>query len=91
MILAKVICDKSDRKLAKQGSISQSRVTYARTVLEYARELADQVISGAYQLDDAYQTAIDRKTATNLKEELIRYFAGLHQSARLTSSLPPKM
>ena len=48
--------------------VSYSRVKVARTVLQYAPDLADNVLSGAESLDAAYKTAGDRKTAASSEE-----------------------
>jgi hypothetical protein len=42
---------------------SGARISMARSVLEFAPDLADSIMSGARSLDDAYKTAQQRKRA----------------------------
>ncbi len=41
--------------------LSKQRISEARTVLQYAPDLADNVLAGSDSLDDAYKTARERK------------------------------
>ncbi len=51
----------SAEELGKQAGMSGQRVRQARTVLNFAPELADSVVSGATSLDEAYKQARERK------------------------------
>jgi hypothetical protein len=57
---------------------SATRISQARTVLRYARDLAHNVLSGATSLDEAYQTARDRKTAASSDDSLLTDLRGGH-------------
>ncbi len=48
---------KSSVKLAAIAGFSQRRLQQARTVLRFAPDLADGVLTGATSLDEAYKTA----------------------------------
>lgn len=47
---------------------SRSRIEYAKTVIEFAPDLADAVVAGATGLDEAYRIARERKTAADSVE-----------------------
>jgi hypothetical protein len=49
------------RQAAKFTEVSHARVVQASTVLQFAPELADEVMSGATPLDTAYAEATRRK------------------------------
>ena len=51
-------------KAAEIAQVSKVRVSHASTVIKYAGDLAEQVVSGAIGLDEAYRTALSRKVAT---------------------------
>ena len=42
---------------AKTSNLNRTRVSQARTVLQYAPDLADNVLAGAASLDEAYGMA----------------------------------
>ena len=48
--------------------LSKQRISEARTVLQYAPDLADNVLSGSASLDVAYKTARERKNAASSEE-----------------------
>ncbi len=52
--------------------ISSGNLSMARTVLKYARELADNVLSGTVALNNAYDTAQMRKRESETSEERLR-------------------
>ena len=52
--------------VSEQQGLSKARLSEARTVLQYAPDLADNVLSGSSSLDDAYKTA--RKTSLETKQ-----------------------
>ncbi len=52
---------KSSSNLAETAGFSQRRLQQARTVLQFAPDLADGVLTGSTSLDEAYKTA--RKSA----------------------------
>lgn len=56
------------REVAKHASLSAARVAYASTVIQFAPDLADSVLSGATSLDTAYITAQQRKQASESTE-----------------------
>jgi hypothetical protein len=58
--------------LSKIAGVSQSRIGYASTVIDYAPDLAEQVVSGALALNDAYRTAQSRKVATERSEQTLQ-------------------
>lgn len=62
------VFSKNMRDIAAENKISPSRIAYASTVLQYAPELADAVVAGTAGLNDAYQTARERKTAADSDE-----------------------
>ena len=47
----------------KKYHVSRQYVGHARTILIHAPDIADNVITGAVSLNDAYQTAKERKRA----------------------------
>lgn len=46
---------------AKDAGLNRTRIAQARTVLQFAPDLADGVMDGSVTLDTAYKTATDRK------------------------------
>ena len=48
---------------AKAAQLSQARIAQANTVLQYAPDLAANVLTGSDSLDEAYKTAGDGKDA----------------------------
>lgn len=66
------VCSETEqpkRDAARLAKISLGRIGQAAIVKEFASELVAAVISGSYSLDDAYQTAVDRKAAANSAEK----------------------
>jgi len=61
------------------SEVSKQRVSHARTVLEYAPDLVDAVVSGARSLDEAYKIAQQRKQAAESTEA---------QMTKLRSAVP---
>jgi ParB/RepB/Spo0J family partition protein len=53
---------------AKATGVSQARIGYAATVIEFAPDLVDAVVAGAKPLDKAYDEARDRKKAAATDE-----------------------
>ncbi len=51
---------KSSANLAETAGFSQRRLQQARTVLQFAPDLADGVLTGSTALDEAYKTARKR-------------------------------
>lgn len=75
MVIARaaVISEKSQRAIAEEHGLSQSRVAYAATVLEFAPDLADSVVAGGLTLNKAYEQARDRKKAAEDRDlQLLR-------------------
>lgn len=70
MAVAKICPEtgQSTRKVAATADVGKSRVHQARSVLRFAPDLADSVLSGAASLDAAYQTAQQRKHASEGEE-----------------------
>jgi hypothetical protein len=58
----------SVREAGKGASVSYARIGYASTVLQYAPDLADGVLSGAIALNVAYDEAQRRKAASSSVE-----------------------
>jgi hypothetical protein len=56
------------KKAVRDEHVSRPTVEKARTVLRYARDLAETVLAGATSLDNAYQAARDRKNAASSEE-----------------------
>jgi len=63
-ITSEVIPEITQTQIAAGAGVSRQRVVYASTVLKYAPDLAEQVVSGALALNEAYRTAQSRKVAT---------------------------
>ena len=61
---SQVFVTNTQTQIAADAGVSRPRVVHASTVLKYAPDLAEQVVSGALGLDDAYRTAQSRKVAT---------------------------
>ena len=59
---------KSSANLAETAGFSQRRLQQARTVLRFAPDLADGVLTGSTSLDEAYKTARERKAAASSEE-----------------------
>ena len=59
---------KSSANLAETAGFSQRRLQQARTVLQFAPDLADGVLTGSTSLDEAYKTARERKAAASSEE-----------------------
>jgi hypothetical protein len=55
-------------KLYSENTVSRQLLSYARTVLRFAPDMADGVRAGAVSLNDAYQTAQQRKHASEGEE-----------------------
>ena len=71
MAVARAQCflkKQSLRSVAGDGGVSYAQVSYAKTVIEYAPDLADAVLSGATPLNDAYNEARQRKQAAETEE-----------------------
>ena len=68
MAVARVTRNLSVRDSADKGGVNRERVRQARLVEQYAPDLADSVLSGAASLDAAYQTAQQRKHASEGEE-----------------------
>ncbi len=47
--------------------VSAANISYARTVLQYAPDLAANVLTGSSSLDDAYKTARERKRGAGVR------------------------
>ena len=61
---SKLLFNNNQTALSKVAEVSQSAIAHASTVIKYAPDLAEQVVSGALALNDAYRTAQSRKVAT---------------------------
>lgn len=57
---------------AKESGVSQTRIAQSRTVLEFAPDLADNVLAGAASLDDAYKIAMSQRLKLRFWGESIR-------------------
>lgn len=62
---ARLVSKQTVREVAQTAGVNAGRVGQATTVLDYAPDLADAVMSGATSLDDAYTEARRRKEAAN--------------------------
>jgi hypothetical protein len=60
---ASAVSEKPLSVIANGSGLSKARVAYARTVLDYAPDLADAVLAGSVPLNNAYEQARDRKRA----------------------------
>lgn len=60
---ALLLCNTSQSAAAKSVGVSQARVGQAKTVLDYAPDLADSVVAGSMPLNNAYEQARARKNA----------------------------
>jgi len=63
---------KIQSKAAEIAQVSKQQVSHASIVLQYAPDLAEQVVSGALALNDAYRTAQSRKVATERSEQTLQ-------------------
>ena len=61
---SKLLFNNNQTALSKVAEVSQSAIAHASTVIKYAPDLAEQVVSGALALNEAYRTAQSRKVAT---------------------------
>ena len=66
---ALLVSNTSQSSAAKAAGLNRTRVVQASVVLSYAPELADAVLAGALSLDAAYETARQRKQATEAREQ----------------------
>ena len=57
------------KKAYRDNNVSVQRISHARSVLKYAPDQADLVLSGAVSLDDAYRKAQESKNAANSVEQ----------------------
>lgn len=72
------ISKKYQEAAAREYGVSQPRISYANVVLSFAPDLADAVVAGAKQLNDAYREARERKQAAESDESAM---ARLHAEA----------
>jgi hypothetical protein len=79
---------------ARSVGVSQSRVSHARVFLEYAAEVADEVLAGTTVLNEAYKTARERKAQQTSQEaeaeHAARNLAALKMHAPSCSSPRPQ-
>lgn len=68
---SKLFATNNQTELSKVADVSRPRVGYASIVIKYAPDLAEQVVSGALGLDDAYRTAQSRKAATERTAQIL--------------------
>lgn len=61
---SKLLVTNNQTDLSKVAEVSQSGIAQASVVIKFAPDLAEQVVSGALGLQDAYRTAQSRKVAT---------------------------
>lgn len=61
---------------ARESNLNRTRVAQANTVLRYAPDHADSVLSGAVSLDEAYRTARDRKVESEGTEAQLAALRG---------------
>ncbi len=59
-------------------SVSKQYVSFARTVLSHAPDLADNVLSGSVSLDTAYATARERKDTASSDESRLADLRASH-------------
>jgi hypothetical protein len=71
MVIAKAcpLSGQGVRQLGALGQVSKTRIAQANVVLEFAPDLVDAVMARSLSLNDAYQTALDRKAAANTTEK----------------------
>ncbi|MFD8897097.1 ParB N-terminal domain-containing protein [Streptomyces ardesiacus] len=60
--------ERSARSVSEQAGVSLGRIGQANTVLRYAPQLVDSVIAGAVGIDEAYQTAREKKAQADSAE-----------------------
>ena len=58
-------------RAAEIAEVSRQGMSHASTVIKYAPDLAEQVVSGALALNEAYRTAQSRKVATERSEQIL--------------------
>jgi hypothetical protein len=61
---SKLFVTNNQTELSRVAEVTQGKISQASTVIKYAPDLAEQVVSGALGLDEAYRTAQSRKVAT---------------------------
>ncbi|WP_420036041.1 ParB N-terminal domain-containing protein [Streptomyces sp. cg28] len=60
--------ERSARSVSEQAGVSLGRIGQANVVLRYAPDLVESVIGGAVSIDDAYQTAREKKAQADSAE-----------------------
>lgn len=60
--------ERSARSVSEQAGVSLGRIGQANTVLRYTPQLVDSVIAGAVGIDEAYQTAREKKAQADSAE-----------------------
>ncbi|MEU9069935.1 MULTISPECIES: ParB/RepB/Spo0J family partition protein [Streptomyces] len=60
--------ERSARSVSEQAGVSLGRIGQANIVLRYTPDLVDSVIAGAMGIDEAYQTARDKKAQADSAE-----------------------
>lgn len=69
VLVTKTELSREDRNdIAAEHGIGTDRIHRAKTVLDFAGDLADSVVSGAVSLDQAYATARQRKADADTDE-----------------------
>ena len=58
-------------ELSRAADVNQGKISQASTVIKYAPDLAEQVVSGALALNEAYRTAQSRKAATERTAQIL--------------------
>ena len=54
--------------VSEQQNIPKARLSEARTTLKFAPDLADNVLTGAASLDEAYRVVRERKDIASLRQ-----------------------
>lgn len=68
--------------LAETAGFSQRRLQEARTILKYAPDLADNVLTGSMSLDEAYRIARERKDAASSDDARLAMIDDTNVTAR---------
>jgi hypothetical protein len=73
-----------DQHVASALRVSKSKISEAVVIVQYARDLAEQVIAGGYAFSRALETAYERRTESeSLKSKMNRLIADAEDLAEL--------
>jgi ParB/RepB/Spo0J family partition protein len=69
---SKLLVTNNQTELSRVADVSRAGIAQASVVIQFAPDLAEQVVSGALGLQDAYRTAQSRKVATERSEQTLQ-------------------